>query len=294
MDLHQLRSFAAVAAAGHVTRAAEKLHLSQPTVSGHIRALEEELGVVLFERLTAGVTLTHTGRLLLEDAKRILGEAQHLRDHARALSGNMDARLRLGTILHPDYLRLGELVAVMRERYPLIEVELHLAVSGIGLEKVKNRELEAAFLLGEPDDPAVRVVPLEPLRYVVVVPKGWIERATSWEALAAMPWALTPPQGTINQMAHELLRRQNLAPSSVIEADQESILRSLVAAGVGVSLMREDLARTAAAAGEIAIWPHGAANTSLCLVFLVEREQSPEVRVLLRAVEDVWRVKTPA
>jgi DNA-binding transcriptional LysR family regulator len=294
MDLTQLRSFAAVAAAGHVTRASEKLHLSQPTVSGHIRALEEELGVVLFERLTGGVTLTHTGRLLLEDAKRVLGEAQHLRDHARALSGNMDARLRLGTILHPDYLRLGQLVAVMRERYKLIEVELHLAVSGIGLEKVKNRELEAAFLLGEPHDPAVRVVPLEPLRYVIVVPRDWNDRATSWEALADMPWVLTPPQGTIHQMAHDLLRRQNLSPSSVVEADQESIIRSLVAAGVGVSLMREDLARQAMAAGEVTLWAHGAANTTLSLVYLVEREESPEIRVLLRAVEDVWRVKTPA
>jgi DNA-binding transcriptional LysR family regulator len=293
MDLHQLRSFAAVAAAGHVTRAAEKLHLSQPTVSGHIRALEDELGVALFDRNASGVTLTHTGSLLLKDAERVLAEAMHLRDHARALAGNLDAKLRIGTILDPDYLRLGELVTVMRDRYKLIDVELHLAVSGIGVEKVRSRELEAAFVLGEPDDPALRVLPLEPQQYMVVLPKEWKSRVTGWESLAALPWVLTPPKGRINQMAHDMLRSHQLTPSSVIEADQESIIRSLVGAGVGVSMLREDVVREAVAQGDIVTWPEGTARTVLSLVYLIEREQSPEIRVLLRAVEDVWH-RTPA
>lgn len=293
MDLHQLRSFAAVAAEGHVTRAAEKLHLSQPTVSGHIRALEDELGVALFDRVASGVMLTRSGALLLKDAERVLAEAQHLRDHAKAVSGNLDAKLRIGTILDPDYLRLGELLTVMRDRYKLIDVELRLAVSGVGFEKVRSRELEAAFVLGETGDPDLRVVPLEPQQYRVVVPKGWLERVTGWESLAAMPWVLTPPKGHINRMAHDMLRSHRLAPSSVIEADQESTLRSLVAAGVGVSLLREDVVREAVAHGDIAIWPQGTARTVLSLIYLVEREQSPEIRVLLRAVEDVWH-RTPA
>ena len=115
MDLHQLRTFVAVAAAGHVTRAAEKLHLSQPTVSGHIKALEEELGVVLFDRIASGVTLTRSGRLLLEDAEKVIAASQHLRDHARALSGSLDARLGLGDSRGRDQLLgLGDLLDRLR------------------------------------------------------------------------------------------------------------------------------------------------------------------------------------
>jgi DNA-binding transcriptional LysR family regulator len=288
MDLHQLRSFVAVAASEHVTRAAEKIHLSQPTVSGHIRALEEELGVMLFERASGGVTLTHSGKLLLEDAEKVLAASQQLRDHARALSGRLDARLRLGTILSPDYLRLGELVSVMRERYPLIDAELHLAVSGVGVEKVKSGELDAAFVLGEYHDPALRVMPLEPQHYVVVIPRSWNASLDDWSALAERPWVLTPPKGKINQMAHEMLRSRHLAPASVVEVDQESIIRSLVSAGVGISLMREELAREASEAGEAVVWPHGSAHTVLSLVYLAERENSPEILAVLRAVEQVW------
>ena len=288
MDLHQLRSFIVVASVGHVTRAAEKLHLSQPTVSGHIRALEEDLGVTLFERASSGVTLTHSGRLLLEDAEKVMAASQQLRDHARALSGRLDARLRLGTILHPDYLRLGELVSVIRERYPLLDTELHLAISGVGVDKVKRGELDAAFVLGEYDDPALRVVELEPLQYVVVVPKSWNEKLQDWKALAERPWVLTPPKGKVNQMAFEMLGSRHLSPASVVEVDQESMIRSLVAAGVGISLMRDDLAREASEAGEAVIWPQGTARTVLSLVYLAERDNSPEIVAFVRAVELVW------
>jgi DNA-binding transcriptional LysR family regulator len=288
MDLHQLRTFLAVAAAGHVTRAAEKLHLSQPTVSGHIKALEEELGVTLFDRASGGVSLTHSGKLLQEDAEKVISASQHLRDHARALSGNLDARLRIGTILDPTYLRMGELIAVMRSRYPMVDTELHQAISGVGSEKVKSGELDAAFVLGEEGGAGLRVLPLEPQLYVVVVPKIWNASISGWQELAARPWVLTPSKGTVNRMAHEMLGSRNLEPSSVTEADQESMIRSLVAAGVGVSLMREDLARATSEAGEIVVWPEGNARTVLSLVYLAEREKSPEIRAFLRAVQDVW------
>ena len=289
MDVHQLRSFVAVAAAEHVTRASEKLHLSQPTVSGHIRALEEELGVTLFERAAGGVTLTHSGKLLLEDADKVLAAFHQLREHARALSGRLDARLRLGTILHPDYLRLGELVSVMRERYPMVDTELQLAVSGVGVDKVKSGDLDAAFVLGEHDDPTLRVLPLEPQHYVVVVPRAWESVPKGWKELAERPWVLTPPKGKINQMAHEMLRSRHLAPSNIVEADQETMIRSLVAAGVGVSLMREELAQEASRAGEVTIWPHGSAHTMLNLVYAAEREKSPEIMAFVDAVELVWQ-----
>jgi len=291
MDLTQLRSFVTVAAEGHVTHAAEKLHLSQPTISSHIRALEEELGVTLFERRARGVTLTRSGKLLLDDAQKVLAASLHLRDHARALSGSVDARLNIGTILDAHHLRLGDVISEMRVRYKLIQVELRLAISGVGMDMVLDGELDAAFVLGEPRDPALRVLPLERQHYVVVIPRTWEGQIKTWKDLAARPWALTPPKGRINQMAHEMLRARSLAPASVVIADQESLLRDLVGSGVGASFLREDLAQDAVKKGEMLIWPEGSADTMLSLIYLKSREDSPELRALLRAVEDVWNTE---
>jgi len=288
MDLNQLRSFAEVAATGHVTRAAERLHLSQPAVSGHIKTLEEDLGVALFERTGSGVTLTRAGKLLLEDAEKVLDAAKGLRHRARALSGKLDSRLRIGTIFEPGALRLGELLAAMRDQYPLIDVDLQLRVSGIALERLKNNELDAAFTLGEPDDGALRSLVLQPMRCCVVGPRDWRERVTDWKSLAQQPWVATPREGTVYRMIHRLLGEHGLAPATLIETDQESTMRSLVAAGVGMTLVREELALAMRDANEAFIWERGTVDSALCLVYLNEREEDPEIRVLVGAIRKVW------
>src|SRR5438046_353239 len=75
MELNRLKSFAVVAETGHLTRAAEKLHISQPALSAQIRALEDELDLTLFERKSTGMTLTAAGRRLLDEAGKILAAA---------------------------------------------------------------------------------------------------------------------------------------------------------------------------------------------------------------------------
>ncbi|MEP6610162.1 MAG: LysR family transcriptional regulator, partial [Burkholderiaceae bacterium] len=87
MELYQLRSFAAIAETGQLTRAAEKLHVSQPAVSAQLKALEEELEFALFERTPNGMVLTAAGKRLLAEADKVLAAAQHLQNHARMLKG---------------------------------------------------------------------------------------------------------------------------------------------------------------------------------------------------------------
>ena len=84
MELYQLRSFAAVAELGHLTRAAEKLHISQPALSAQIKALEDELGVALFDRTPSGMTLTAAGQRLLPEASKVVSAAGAFSSHAKA------------------------------------------------------------------------------------------------------------------------------------------------------------------------------------------------------------------
>ena len=108
MEFNRLRSFAAVAEAGHLTRAAEKLHLSQPALSAQIKALEDELDLPLFERTPAGMSLTPAGRRLLSKAEEVLAAAQVLQAEARALKGEVGGKATLGSLSDPEFIRLGE------------------------------------------------------------------------------------------------------------------------------------------------------------------------------------------
>ena len=149
MDLNHLRSFVAVAKFGHLTRASEALHLSQPALSSHIKTLEEQFGVTLFERTPTGMTLTPSGRRLLVEAEQIIGAVRHLAHSAQDLRGQPTGHLKIGTVLNPATLRVGETISRALERYPQIELELYQVMSSDVLARLRNGTLDAGFFFGD-------------------------------------------------------------------------------------------------------------------------------------------------
>jgi DNA-binding transcriptional LysR family regulator len=94
MEIYQLKTFVTVAKLAHLTRAAERLHLTQPAVSKQIKALEEELGVTLFERTPTGVVLTKSGRSLLQLAEQTMESAFDLMREAKRLRTDLVGTIR--------------------------------------------------------------------------------------------------------------------------------------------------------------------------------------------------------
>lgn len=288
MELYQLRSFAAVAELGHLTRAAERLHVSQPALSAQIKALEDELSVSLFERGAAGMSLTAAGRRLLPEAERVIAAAHELRSHALALQGQLSGRLRLGTVADPELTRIARVLRRAVDRFPLLEIDVHQEISGAAFEKVRDAELDASFYFGNRAHPAVASLPLRDLEFRVVIPAAWSRRlaGASWETLAAEPWVMTPPVSTHYALASELFAAHGVAPSRRVKADQEAVISSLVGAGLGVALMRQDLAE--AASDTIAIWGDTRIVTQLTFVYRRECERDPPIHALREVVAEVW------
>jgi len=294
MELYQLRSFAAIAETGQLTRAAEKLHVSQPAVSAQLKALEEELEFTLFERTPGGMVLTAAGKRLLAEAERVLAAAQNLQNHARALKGEIAGKARIGTLSDPQFIRIGELIGAATTRYPLIELELHQGITGELLRRVRDGELDAAFYYGDIKFPAVEGVPLRDVVYRVAAPAAWCEelKAAGWSEIATHPWIIPPPISTHHQLVHALLEEHGVEPTRVVEADQETVVESLVVSGVGLALMREDVALEREAAGEICVWNGVRIATQLWFIYLRERAADPVIKALLEVEQEVWG--TPA
>jgi DNA-binding transcriptional LysR family regulator len=298
MELYQLRTFAAVAEEGHLTRAAERLHVSQPAVSGQIKALEQEFEVRLFERSPAGMTLTVAGRELLPLAERVLTAADELKKSARRLSGEVAGTLRIGTVSNPESIRLGDLLAAAVKRHPRLELELQHEVSGAALEGVREGRLDASFYFGDAPGRDVTALRLREFVYCVTAPIAWAERieAADWAEIAALPWILTPAISTHNVLVTRLFEQQGVEPPQRhVEADQESVIETLVVSGVGVSLMREESARARARAGEICIWTPARLRTTLWFVCAAGRESDPLLGALFGLLRETWQLEpTPS
>ena len=292
MELYQLRSFVAVAEAGHLTRAAEKLHVSQPAVSAQIKALEDELELDLFERTSSGMVLTSAGERLLADAEKVLAAAQAMRNEAKVLKGEVAGKVRVGTMSDPGFIRVGEFLNTTVERYPLLQVELQHEVTGAAFAKVRDGELDASFYYGELDHAGIDGLRLRGITYRVAAPAAWAGRVVDadWSEIALQPWIITPSISTHQKLVRALFDKHGFEPTKVVEADQESVIANLVVSGVGLSLIREELALEKEAAGEVCLWGDVRLESTLWFIYLLARKDDPVIRALLEVLRDTWKL----
>lgn len=293
MELYQLKGFAAVAEQGHLTRAADRLHVSQPALSAQIKALEEELGVELFERMPTGMALTAAGRQLLPAARNAIAAAQAMRAQAKSLTGEPAGKVRLGIVGDAEFVRLPLLLSATLDRLPLVEIEVHHEVTGAAFAKVREGGLDAAFYYGDLADPDVAAVPLRDFDFCVAAPVVWRDRVVdaSFAALAELPWILTPPISTHRALSDALFARHRTTASTLLEADNEGVIRSLVVAGLGVALMRDDVAAALEQSGEACLWSGPRLPTRLQFVWREEHAPDPALSALREIVEEVWALE---
>ena len=172
MNLDQLRSFVEVAQTGHFTRAAEQLHLAQPSLSRQISTLERELGVELFHRVRGNVALTSAGERLLPLARRMLADADTARNEMAELAGLRRGRIRLGATPTLCTSLVAEVIAEFHERYPGVDIEILERGSRTLLSALMEGALDLALIVTSVSSGEARAVldrePILSERLVVV------------------------------------------------------------------------------------------------------------------------------
>ncbi|MFX1673930.1 LysR family transcriptional regulator [Paraburkholderia sp. A2WS-5] len=290
MDIRQLRTFVTVARFGSVTKAAEALHVTQPAVSGQLRSLEEELEVRLLSRTTSSVTLTQSGEALLGKAQQAIeafGEFVHA---ARGFRAQIEGRLRVGFVmLDPAVLRVGPLLAEMVARHPGLKIDLQVGRTSWLVDALRSAEIDAALLVCKARPEGTRMKVLDEMTFRLVVPASW-ERFEdcALERLADKPWIRMAPRSGHQEVLNEILQRAAIKPVETVEADHEQLMRVLVAAGVGVGLMREALALEARDAGEAVFFGDHRATTQVSFVYAEGRSGDPAIQATLEALNVIW------
>ncbi len=159
IDLHQMRVFCQVAERKSFSAAAEALLLTQPTVSSHIKNIEEELGAPLFDRLARRVELTEAGKMFYRHAREMLDLHARVMERFRDLSGDVSGVLDVGGSTIPGEYLLPGIIGAFRETAPAVELNLHIADSEEITSLILERKLELGVVGAKPSSGALESRP---------------------------------------------------------------------------------------------------------------------------------------
>ena len=245
MNLEQLRAFAEVADLGHFTRAAEALHVAQPSLSRQISTLEHELGTVLFHRVRGNISLTPAGETLLPRARRMLADADAIRTEMAEIAGLHRGRVRLGATPTLCISLVPEAMSAFHSAHPGVELQLIEAGSHRLMEHLGTGVLDMALItvsdgLDVSGGALVRT-PLLTEELVVVSsaaqPPIVHGASIGVRELARLPMISFAESYDLRAATDAAFRAVSIAPTPVLEgAEMDAVLR-FVERGLGVAVV---------------------------------------------------------
>ncbi|WP_030904360.1 LysR family transcriptional regulator [Streptomyces sp. NRRL F-5126] len=249
MQFHQLHYFVAVAETRHFTRAAEHVHVSQPSLSQQIRALEHELGATLFSRARGNVALTEAGEALLPLARRILADADTARQEVQELVQLRRGRIRLGatpslcTGLLPDVLR------AFHDLHPGIELRIEESGSHDLVRELARGGLDLALVVLPLPTPSPALTTVELLQEDLVVVSSAAgpapRRPVRIADLQGEPLVMFRHGYDLRELTVAACHAEGFEPSFIVEGGEMDAVLGFVRAGLGVAVVPSMVAERA-------------------------------------------------
>lgn len=241
MEMHQLRYFVAVAETGSFSRAAERCYVSQPSLSLQIKKLEEELGQPLFDRLRRGVALTDAGKLLLPRAKQILQQAREVEEQLKRQQSIENVPLAVGVLPTIAPYLLPLVVGRMLASHPQCQLQIREDLTERLLEALVNNEIDCALVSLPAEHELVETEVLAQERLLLVVPNSpnWPQESCALKAIEDFPIITLHEMHCLGQQIDSFCAQQALQRRIVCRSAELSTLQTLVAMGLGVSLVPE-------------------------------------------------------
>lgn len=243
MELTTLRYFAAIASAGHMTRAAERLGVSQPALSSMLRKLEEEVGAELFDRTGRGVQLTDAGRVFLRHAEESLRQASEARAAVRELIGLERGSIRLGGGATAITYFIPRTVSRFRRAHPGVRFYVREAGSGAVAQSVLAGELDLGIVtlpLKAPGSADLLVIPwIEDELRLICPPRSKLgkRRSFRWSDLEGESMVGFEAGSAVREVIDRAAAAAGVGLNVVMELRSIECIKQMVSAGIGIGFV---------------------------------------------------------
>ncbi|GGG74832.1 LysR family transcriptional regulator [Edaphobacter dinghuensis] len=242
MEFNQLRYVCAIAETGSFSRAAERCHVAQPSLSQQILKLEEDLGAKLFDRLGRSIRLTEAGRAFLPHARSILHQMEAARTGVEDKRGDISGSVAAGVIPTIAPYLLPRYTASFAKKYPEARLRIVEETTPVLVESLRNLSIDLAVLALPLRHKEFELFPLRTEPLFAVLPKDHprgSQRSLALKDLRGESFVMLRDGHCFRDLSVVACTRARVTPRIVFESGQFSSLLGMVAAGVGVSLVPE-------------------------------------------------------
>lgn len=291
IKLDRLKSFLLVAEESNLTRAAARRHSTPSAVSEHLRQLEDELQVRLFERSKKGMALTAAGEQLLTPVRQVFSAVENVRNTALTLRSLPRATIRLGLNSPPEYLRIDGVLRRKTTALPHLNVEMKTRSSTQIIEQLLSDELDLGYVYGNWSDERLQIVPLTPVQVAVIGPADTsIDRfPDDLDARRRLPWIWPNKECPFYDFMGELLGRQATIAEAATSSDDEYSTIVMAKSGMGFGLVEREFALQSQQQGAIRVFEEPALETYLSLVCGARSYERADLRAMFDLIVSEWR-----
>ena len=240
INLDAYRIFLYTAKLGNLTKAAEKLHITQPSVSYTIKQLEKSFGLKLFNRVSKGVELTAEGKALLEYVEQSFSLLKAGEERLKAMKRLAIGELRVGVNLTLFKHHLLPHLVTFRSKYPGVRIRLMHSFTKQIIESLKNGSIDCGFVYMPVEDPQIKVHPLLTVQECFVVGKAYkhlADKIITAKELAELPLLLFAPGSDTREFAEKWFASQNISIDSDINPGSIDLMVELTILGFGAALV---------------------------------------------------------
>ncbi|MDO8351779.1 MAG: hydrogen peroxide-inducible genes activator [Gallionella sp.] len=240
MTLNELRYIVAVAQELNFRRAAEKAYISQPALSLAIQKLEQELAVRIFERGKSSISVTPVGHAIIEQAQRVLEEAERIREIALQGQNQLDTPLRIGVIHSVGPYLLPDLIPALKSLTPHMPLEVEENITGNLESRLRNGKLDVIIIALPFGDTSILTRPLydEPFSVVVNIEHPWFaRRSINAQELAGEKVLLLDNGHCFSNQVVEACPELNRKGAEIQQGTSLETIRNMVASGLGITVL---------------------------------------------------------
>ena len=296
MNLRQLKIFLTVAKYRHFSKAAQELHITQSAVSMQIKQLEETLGVILFDRLGKTVHLTAAGRILEEQALRILGVEREIYQAIEELKGLERGSVAVGASTTPGIYILPTILGKYRRRYPHVALNYWIAETQQIEQMTLNNQLDFGIVGGHLVEQDLRIEPYLTDELILVVGANHplaTERGVGLEALQQLPFILRPKGSATRKTIDDAAEDMDVKLNVTMELRDAESVKRLVIAELGVTIISKHAVQYELEAGRLVHVPVEGLSLKRQLVVVSRHDKalSTAAKALLALLHETTEVE---